>query len=55
MAHRPHAPTRTDHEETASPELARLLFIAMGVAMLVGFTCGVLWLAYHLLKGYFGG
>lgn len=54
MAHRSHGPTRTDHEETASPELAKLLFIAMGVAMLVGFTCGLLWMAYHLLKGYFG-
>ena len=31
-----------------------VLFIAIGVAMLLGFTCGVLWMAYHLLKGYFG-
>ena len=47
-------PHQVEREETASPEFARLLFIAMGVAMLVGFTCGVLWMAYHLLKGYFG-
>ena len=35
-------------------EVGRLLFIAIGVAMLLGFTCGVVWMAYHLLKGYFG-
>ena len=46
---------QVEREETASPEFARLLFIAMGVAMLVGFTSGLLWMAYHLLKGYFGG
>jgi hypothetical protein len=45
----------TDREETASPELTRLLFIAIGVAMLIGLACGVVWTAYHLLKGYFAG
>jgi hypothetical protein len=48
-------PAQTDREETASPELARLLFIAIGVAMLIGLVCGVVWTAYHLLKGYFAG
>ncbi len=54
MAHRPHGPTRTDHEETASPELTRLLVIAILVAMAIGLACGVAWTAYHLLKGSFG-
>ena len=54
MAHHPHGPTRTDHEETASPELMRLLVIAILVAMAIGLTCGVVWTAYHLLKGSFG-
>jgi hypothetical protein len=55
MAQRPHGSTRTDHEEAASPELTRLLFISIGVAMLIGLVCGVVWTAYHLLKGYFAG
>jgi hypothetical protein len=54
MAHRSHGPTRTDREETASPELTRVLFIAILVAMLIGLACGVVWTAYHLLKGSFG-
>ena len=54
MAHRPHGPTRTDHEETASPELTRLLVIAILVAMAVGLVCGVVWTVYHLFKNWFG-
>lgn len=54
MAHRPHGPTRTDHEETASPELTRLLVIAILVAMAVGLVCGVVWTVYHLFKNSFG-
>ena len=54
MARRWDDPDQVERDETASPEFARLIFIAMGVAMLLGFTCGVLWMAYHWLKGYFG-
>ena len=45
----PHQTTRTDREETASPEFTRLLFIAIGLAMLIGLICGLLWMGYHQL------
>lgn len=48
-----HSPTRDDREETASPQFTRLLFIAMGVAMLIGLISGVVWTIYHLVRGYF--
>ncbi len=54
MVNRPHGPTRTDYEETLSPESTRILFIAILVAMLIGLACGVVWTAYHLLKVSFG-
>lgn len=55
MPQRSQGPTRTDREETASPELMRLLFTAIVVAMLIGVACGVVWMAYHLWNRYFGG
>ncbi|MGV3518737.1 hypothetical protein [Luteitalea sp.] len=54
MARRWDDPDQVERDETSSPEFGRLLFIAIGVAMLLGLTCGVLWMAYHLLKGHFG-
>ena len=45
----PHQPTRDDHEEIASPELTKLIFLAMGIAILIGLICGVVWTAYHLV------
>jgi hypothetical protein len=45
----PFQPTHDDHEDTASPASTRLLFLAMGIAMLLGLICGVLWTIYHLL------
>jgi hypothetical protein len=48
----PHPPTRDEHEETASPELTKLIFLAMGIAMLIGLLCGVVWTAYHLLRNW---
>jgi hypothetical protein len=45
-------PTRDDHEETASPEFTRLLFLAMGIAMVIGLACGVLWMGYHLIRNW---
>jgi hypothetical protein len=50
----PHRPTRDDHEEIASPELTRLIFLAMGVAVVIGLICGVVWTAYHLLRNWLG-
>jgi hypothetical protein len=47
-------PDQAEREETASPEFTRVLFIAISVAMLIGLICGVVWTAYHLLKGFFG-
>jgi hypothetical protein len=47
-----HSPTRDDREETASPAFTRLLFIAMGIAMLIGLISGVVWTIYHLVRGY---
>ncbi len=54
MTRDPSLPTRTDREETASPESTRLLFFAMGIAMLLGLMSGVVWTVYHLVRGYFG-
>jgi hypothetical protein len=48
----PHGPTREDHEEAASPEFTRLLFLAMGIAALIGLICGVVWTAYHLVRNW---
>jgi hypothetical protein len=42
-------PTRDDAEETASPELVRVIFLAMGIAMLLGLFAGLVWTAYHLI------
>ena len=45
----PSQPTRDDHEDEASPSSTRLLFLAIGIAMLIGLICGVVWTVYHLL------
>ena len=42
-------PTRDDAESTASPELVRLIFVAMGIAMVLGLLAGLAWTAYHLV------
>lgn len=46
------SPSRDDREETASPELTRLLFLAMGIAVLIGLICGLVWIGYHLLRNW---
>jgi hypothetical protein len=46
------SPSRDDHEVTASPELTRLIFLAMGIAVLIGLVCGVIWVAYHLVRNW---
>ena len=38
---------------TASQELTRLLFLAMGIAVLIGLICGVIWVGYHLVRNWF--
>jgi hypothetical protein len=48
----PRQPTRDDREETASPELTKLIFLAMGIAMLIGLVCGVVWTIYHLVRNW---
>jgi hypothetical protein len=45
----PHQPTRDDHEEIASPDLTKLIFLAMGIAVLLGFLSGLIWTVYHLV------
>jgi hypothetical protein len=47
------SPSRDDHETTASPELTRLIFLAMGIAALIGLICGVIWVGYHLVRNWF--
>jgi hypothetical protein len=47
------SPTGDDDEETASAEFTRLLFLAMGIAMLIGLICGVIWVAYNLVRNWF--
>lgn len=44
-----HNPSRNDYEETASPELVRLILLAMGIAMLIGLLAGIVWTVYHLV------
>jgi hypothetical protein len=48
------SPGRDDREETASPELTRLIFLAMGIAVLIGLICGLIWVGYHLVQNWFG-
>ena len=47
------SPGRDDDEVTASPELTRLIFLAMGIAALIGLVCGVIWVGYHLVRNWF--
>ena len=51
MARQSDDPLQIEHEEETSPELTRLLFIAIVVAMGIGLVCGLVWTAYHLLTG----
>ena len=51
----PSQPTHDDYEDAQSPESTRLLFLAIGIAMLLGLTCGVVWTVYHLLHLHFLG
>ena len=46
------SPSRDDHEMTASPELTKLLFVAMGIAVLIGLICGLIWVGYHLIRSW---
>jgi hypothetical protein len=41
--------TPEDGESTASPELVKLIFLAMGVAMVLGLLAGLVWTGYHLI------
>jgi hypothetical protein len=54
VARFPQRPTRDDHEEIASPELTKLIFLAMGIAVLIGLISGVVWIAYHLVRNWVG-
>ena len=47
------SPSRNDDEMTASPELTKLLFLAMGIAALIGLVCGLIWVGYHLVRNWF--
>jgi hypothetical protein len=46
------SPGRDDHDTTASPELTRLIFLAIGIALLIGLICGLVWVAYHLIRNW---
>jgi hypothetical protein len=37
-------------EDVASPGLTRLLFVAFGIALLVGLVSGVLWIVWKLFE-----
>jgi hypothetical protein len=37
----------------ASPEFTRLFVMAVLTAVILGFACGVVWVAYQLLRHYF--
>jgi hypothetical protein len=51
----PNQPTHDDYEDVQSPALTRLLFLAIGIALLLGLICGVVWTVYHLLGLHFLG
>ena len=53
--HESNQPTHDDYEDLANPESTSVLFIAMGLAMLLGLLCGVGWIVYHLLHWHFLG
>lgn len=40
---------RPREQVEASPDFTRLLFIAFGIAGLIGLLCGVVWVVWHLL------
>lgn len=37
-------------DDTASPASSRLIFLAFGVALLLGMVSGVIWIAFNLLR-----
>ena len=37
-------------QRVASPAFTRVLFVAFGVAALVGLLCGLVWVGWHLLR-----
>ena len=37
-------------EDVASPDLTRVLFVAFGVALLVGLVSGVVWIVWKLVS-----
>ena len=37
-------------QQVASPEFTRLLFIAFGIAMLLGLVSGSIWIAWNLIR-----
>jgi hypothetical protein len=39
-----------EQDDIASPEFSRLLFVAFGVALLLGMVSGALWIAYNVLR-----
>jgi hypothetical protein len=51
----PNQPTHDDYEDVANPTSTNLLFLAIGVAMLLGLLCGSAWTIYHLLHLHFLG
>ena len=39
---------REHDEQIASPELLRLAMLVIGIAMLIGFSAGIVWTLYHV-------
>jgi hypothetical protein len=37
-------------QQEASPEFTRLLFVAVGIAMLLGLVSGLVWIAWNLIR-----
>ena len=37
-------------EDIASPEFTRLLFVAFGIALLLGLVSGSIWIAWNLIR-----
>jgi hypothetical protein len=39
-----------DEDDIASPEASRLLFLAFGIAALIGLVTGLIWVGWNLLR-----
>jgi hypothetical protein len=47
---KPYANDPRRHPQVGSPEFTRLLFVAFGIALLLGLVSGSIWIAWNLIR-----